>query len=78
MNLYGDRQVKGNSRRWKNWMCRFLPTTCVNCMEKHGTVYPYETEFSLCISTVIVALCLCVVNKPEKRPKQKMQELICF
>lgn len=45
MILYGDRQIKGNSRRWKNWMCKFLPTTCVNCMEKHGTVYPHETAF---------------------------------
>ena len=45
MDRYGDRQIKGGSTKWKNWMCRFLPTTCVDCMEKHGTIYPFNALF---------------------------------
>ena len=45
MDLYGDRQIRGNSTKWKNWMCHFLPTTCVDCMEKHGTIYPFNASF---------------------------------
>ena len=45
MRLFGDIQIRGNSTKWKNWMCMFLPTTCVPCMEKHGTIYPYDAPF---------------------------------
>ena len=26
-------------------MCMFLPTTCVSCMKKHGSIYPYDAVF---------------------------------
>lgn len=45
LDLYGDRYIRGNSTEWKNWMCMFTPTTCVPCMEKHGTIYPFDTLF---------------------------------
>ena len=45
MDQYGDRYIRGSSTKWKNWMCKFTPTTCVPCMEKHGTIYPFDTIF---------------------------------
>ena len=45
MDLYGDCQIRGISRKWKNWMCAFTPTTCVPCMEKHGSIYPFDASF---------------------------------
>lgn len=42
MSLYGDRQIRGNSTKWKNWMCMFTPTTCIPCKKKHGSIYPFD------------------------------------
>lgn len=41
---YGDEYLKGNSRNWKNWQCKFTLTTCTPCKEKHGTIYPPESH----------------------------------
>ena len=45
MSLFGDRLIEGDSIKWKNWMCMFTLTTCIPCMEKHGTVYPFDAIF---------------------------------
>ena len=47
MDFYGDRNIKGNSKNWKNWMCAFIPTTCIECMEKHGKIYPIKEKVEL-------------------------------
>lgn len=42
MDQYGDRYIRGSSTKWKNWMCKFTPTTCIPCKKKHGTIYPFD------------------------------------
>ncbi len=37
-NLKQDRELRGNSLRWANWMSQLLPTTCQYCVEQHGKI----------------------------------------
>ena len=45
MEQYGDRQISGNSTKWKNWICKFKLTTCIPRKKKHGTIYPFDAAF---------------------------------
>ena len=36
--LQQDKDLRGNSAVWANWMSQLLPTTCQYCIEQHGKV----------------------------------------
>ena len=38
-----DRLIFGGSTEWKNQMAFLGPTTCKECVENHGKVFPYTT-----------------------------------
>lgn len=38
--LYGDRQIRGNSSNWRNLKCAFTETTCDKCKKAHGKIFP--------------------------------------
>lgn len=37
-NLMQDRDLKGDSVKWANWMSKLAPNTCRYCIEQHGTI----------------------------------------
>lgn len=37
-NLMQDRDLRGNSTKWANWMSVLLPNTCRTCVENHGRI----------------------------------------
>ena len=40
-----DPYVQGDSKKWKNWQSVYKePKTCKPCNDKHGKIYPFETE----------------------------------
>ncbi len=39
-----DRKIKGESINWKNWMSVLSPTTCTECSQKHGTIFPFDID----------------------------------
>ena len=39
-NISVDKNISGDSTKWKNWISVFAPNTCKLCAEKHGAVYP--------------------------------------
>jgi len=39
-NLRQDRNIRGNSEKWANWMSILSITTCQKCVEGHGTIAP--------------------------------------
>ena len=44
MNIFQDRELRGNSIHFKNWMSRLTLTTCEYCAFKHGTIFPYDVD----------------------------------
>ena len=44
MSFFQDRELLGNSIRFKNWMSKLMPTTCKVCVKKHGTIFPYDVD----------------------------------
>lgn len=40
-----DKNISGDSKRWKNVVSVFLPNTCKPCEEKHGTIFSYDAIF---------------------------------
>lgn len=71
MDLYGDRQIRGYSTKWKNWMCKFLLTTCVSCMKKHGTIYPFNSLFEAlhfrCCCELVPMRCMTAGNATKEK-----------
>ena len=41
---YGDRNIAGNSRNWRNRECQFSENTCDKCKINHGKIYPFHTS----------------------------------
>ena len=39
-NLRQDRNIRGFSEKWANWMSILSITTCQKCVEGHGTIAP--------------------------------------
>lgn len=39
-----DREIKGDSINYKNWMSVLSPTTCKECSQKHGTIFPFNVD----------------------------------
>ncbi len=39
-NLRQDRNIRGLSEKWANWMSILSITTCQDCVEGHGTIAP--------------------------------------
>lgn len=39
MTILQDRSLRGNSINWFNWMSVLIPTTCMDCAKKHGSIY---------------------------------------
>ena len=37
-NLNQDRDLRGNSTKWANWMSMLLANTCRTCIENHGKI----------------------------------------
>ena len=37
-NLLQNRDLRGNSSRWANWMSALTPTTCMPCQDNHGKI----------------------------------------
>ena len=37
-NLRQDRDLRGDSTRWANWMSKLLPNTCKFCVDQHGRI----------------------------------------
>ena len=44
MQSLQDRDLKGDSVKWKNWMSALISTTCTECARKHGTVFPFDVD----------------------------------
>ena len=44
MIILQDKELRGNSVRWKNWMSSLTPTTCEDCANKHGTIFSYDID----------------------------------
>lgn len=44
MHSSQDRELCGDSTRWKNWMSALTLTTCKECVKKHGTIFPFDVE----------------------------------
>lgn len=40
-----NKNISGNSKKWKNWVSVFMPNSCTPCEEKHGTIYPPDAKF---------------------------------
>lgn len=57
MPIPQDKNLKGDSQKWKNWMSHLTPTTCKECAEKHGTIFPYDVDESLYIPLHINGKC---------------------
>ena len=38
MQITKDREIKGNSTKWKNYQSVLIPTTCNDCEKRHGTI----------------------------------------
>lgn len=38
MKIAQDKNIKGNSARWKNYQSVLIPTTCTDCQERHGKI----------------------------------------
>jgi len=57
MNVSPDKELEGNSKKWKNWMSQLTPTTCKECATKHGTIFPYDVLESLYIPLHIHGKC---------------------
>jgi hypothetical protein len=38
-NLRQDRDLRGDSSKWANWMSELLPTSCKYCVEQHGKIF---------------------------------------
>jgi len=41
-----DKNISGDSKKWKNVVSVFLPNTCKPCEEKHGTIFPFNAIFN--------------------------------
>lgn len=37
-NLRQDRDLRGDSSKWANWMSKLLPNTCKFCVDQHGRI----------------------------------------
>lgn len=38
-NLLQDRDLRGDSKNFANWMSELLPTSCKYCVEQHGKIF---------------------------------------
>ena len=38
-NLRQDRDLRGDSTRWANWMSELLPVSCKFCVDQHGKIF---------------------------------------
>lgn len=43
-NRFPDKNLFGDSVKWKNWMSELLLTTCKICRANHGKIYPIDAE----------------------------------
>ena len=54
-------------------MCMFTPTTCVPCMERHGTIYPFDAQFKAlhmsCLCKLVPMRCITAGNATNKKDK---------
>ena len=39
-----DRKIRGDSIHWKNWLSVLSLTTCAECTQKHGTIFPFDVN----------------------------------
>ena len=57
MIILQDREIRGNSINWKNWMSALTATTCRDCASMHGTIYPIDVNESLYVPAHINGKC---------------------
>ena len=63
MQIPPDKNIEGNSKKWKNWMSHLTLTTCKPCEDKHGTIFPYDVDESLYIPLHINGKCRIVAMR---------------
>ena len=57
MLISPDKNLEGNIKKWKNWMSNLNPTTCKECEEKHGMIFPIDEDERLYIPLHINGRC---------------------
>ena len=47
LGLFPDLSLNGNSKNYKNWQATYLaPTTCQECRDNHGKIFPHDVKES--------------------------------
>lgn len=41
-----DKKIEGNSVKWKNYQSKLIPTTCIDCENRHGRIVSVDDWFA--------------------------------